>query len=126
MSLKIESSPSVLFRGMEGSVLPIAVAHGEGFIEFPDAATAAACSASGLVSTRYVDNHHQVTEHYPLNPNSSPFGMTALTTTTGRVTIMMPHPERVFRSACMSWAPKDWPENSPWMKLFANARSWVG
>jgi phosphoribosylformylglycinamidine synthase len=126
VSLKIESSPSVLFRGMEGSVIPIAVAHGEGYTEFPDAAAAAAFSRSGLVAARYVDNHHQVTEHYPLNPNGSPFGMTALTTATGRVTIMMPHPERVFRSACMSWAPRDWPEDSPWMKLFSNARRWVG
>ena len=66
------------------------------------------------------------TERYPLNPNGSPLGMTALTTTTGRVTIMMPHPERVFRSKCMSWAPAHWPENSPWMKLFRNARAWVG
>jgi phosphoribosylformylglycinamidine synthase len=126
VSLKIESSPSVLLRGMEGSVIPIAVAHGEGYTEFSDTAAAATFSRSGLVAARYVDNHHQVTEHYPLNPNGSPYGMTALTTATGRVTIMMPHPERVFRSACMSWAPKDWPEDSPWMKLFYNARAWVG
>jgi phosphoribosylformylglycinamidine synthase len=102
VSLKIEKSPSVLFAGMEGSVVPIAVAHGEGFTEFADAGAAAAFSTSGLVSARFVDNHHAPTEHYPLNPNGSPFGMTALTTTTGRVTIMMPHPERVFRSRCMS------------------------
>ncbi|MDQ5977837.1 MAG: phosphoribosylformylglycinamidine synthase, partial [Verrucomicrobiota bacterium] len=126
VSLKIEQSPSVLFRGMEGSVIPIAVAHGEGYAEFPDAAAAAAFSASGLVAARFVDNHHQPTEVYPLNPNSSPFGMTALTTPSGRVTIMMPHPERVFRSACMSWSPKDWGEDSPWMQLFYNARTWVG
>jgi phosphoribosylformylglycinamidine synthase len=126
VSLKIEKSPSVLFRGMEGSVIPIAVAHGEGYAEFPDTAAAAAFSASGLVAARFVDNHHQPTEVYPLNPNSSPFGMTALTTPSGRVTIMMPHPERVFRSACMSWSPKDWSEDSPWMQLFYNARSWVG
>jgi len=126
VSLKIEKSPSVLFRGMEGSVIPIAVAHGEGYAEFPDAAAAAAFSASGLVAARFVDNHHQPTEVYPLNPNSSPFGMTALTTPSGRVTIMMPHPERVFRSACMSWSPKTWGEDSPWMQLFYNARTWVG
>jgi phosphoribosylformylglycinamidine synthase len=126
VSLKIEKSPSILFRGMEGSVIPIAVAHGEGYAEFPAAATAATFSASGLVAARFVDNHHQPTELYPLNPNSSPFGMTALTTPSGRVTIMMPHPERVFRSACMSWAPSDWPEDSPWMRLFRNARTWVG
>jgi phosphoribosylformylglycinamidine synthase len=125
-SVKIEKSPSLLFAGMEGSVIPIAVAHGEGFTEFASAAAARACSDSGLVAARFVDNHHEITEHYPLNPNGSPFGLTALTTTTGRVTIMMPHPERVFRSACMSWHPADWPEDSPWMKLFRNARAWVG
>jgi phosphoribosylformylglycinamidine synthase len=125
VSLKIESSPSVLFAGMTGSVLPIAVAHGEGYTEFRDAAATEAMHRSGLVAARFVDNHHQPTEHYPLNPNGSLLGMTALTTTTGRVTIMMPHPERVFRSSCMSWAPKDWPEDSPWMQLFYNARSWV-
>ncbi|MCX6956897.1 MAG: phosphoribosylformylglycinamidine synthase, partial [Verrucomicrobia bacterium] len=126
VSVKIEKSPSVLFAGMEGSVIPIAVAHGEGYTEFADAAAMERCSRSGLVAARFVDNHHQPTEHYPLNPNGSPKGMTALTTTTGRVTIMMPHPERVFRSACMSWTPGTWGEDSPWMKLFRNARAWVG
>ena len=126
VSVKIEKSPSVLFAGMEGSVIPIAVAHGEGFTEFKSAAAAQACSTSGLVAARFVDNHHQPTELYPLNPNSSPFGMTALTTTSGRVTIMMPHPERVFRTAAMSWHPETWGEDSPWMKLFDNARAWVG
>jgi phosphoribosylformylglycinamidine synthase len=126
VSVKVAPSPSLLFRGMAGSVLPIAVAHGEGFAEFPDAHAAQVFSDSGLVAGRFVDNTHAVTERYPLNPNGSPFGMTALTTTTGRVTIMMPHPERVHRSVCMSWAPADWPEDSPWMKLFHNARTWVG
>ncbi len=125
-SLLIEKSPSILFAGMTGSVLPIAVAHGEGYTEFADANAARACHGSGLVAARYVDNHHRPTEHYPLNPNGSPFGITALTTTDGRVTIMMPHPERVFRSRCMSWAPADWPEDSPWMRLFRNARTWLG
>ena len=126
VSVRIEPSPSLLFAGMEGSVIPIAVAHGEGYAEFADSAAMQRCSTSGLVAARFVDNHHHVTEQYPLNPNGSPQGMTALTTTSGRVTIMMPHPERVFRSACMSWAPADWPEDSPWMKLFRNARAWVG
>lgn len=126
VSVKLEPSPSILFRGMEGSVIPIAVAHGEGYAEFADPTAAQAFSASGLVAGRFVDNHHQITEQYPLNPNGAPLGMTALTTTTGRVTIMMPHPERVFRSACMSWSPKTWGEDSPWMQLFYNARSWVG
>jgi len=126
VSLKIERSPSVLFTGMEGSVLPIAVAHGEGFAEFADTAAAGRMSDSGLVAARYVDHHHRTTERYPLNPNGSPLGMTALTTTTGRVTIMMPHPERVFRTVAMSWAPAGWGEDSPWMQLFHNARRWVG
>jgi phosphoribosylformylglycinamidine synthase len=126
VSVKIEQSPSLFFTGMEGSVIPIAVAHGEGYTEFTDSKAAQRCNSSGLVAARFVDNHHQLTEHYPLNPNGSPFGMTALTTTTGRVTIMMPHPERVFRSACMSWVPPEWGEDSPWMKLFYNARAWVG
>ncbi len=126
VSVRMEKSPSILFAGMEGSVLPIAVAHGEGYAEFTDAAAAKACSESGLVAARFVDNHNRVTQQYPLNPNGSPFGMTALTTTTGRVTIMMPHPERVHRSVCMSWHPADWPEDSPWMKLFRNARDWIG
>jgi phosphoribosylformylglycinamidine synthase len=126
VSVKIEQSPSILFAGMAGSVIPIAVAHGEGYAEFADAAAMQRCSDSGLVAARFVDNHHRTTEVYPLNPNGSPRGMTALTTTTGRVTIMMPHPERVFRSACMSWSPADWGEDSPWMRLFYNARAWVG
>jgi phosphoribosylformylglycinamidine synthase len=125
-SVRIEKSPSILFAGMEGSVLPIAIAHGEGFAEFTGTAAADAFSTGGRVAARYVDNLHQVTQHYPLNPNGSPHGMTALTTTTGRVTIMMPHPERVFRSVQHSWAPKTWAENSPWMRLFENARTWVG
>ena len=125
-SLKIEKSPSIIFAGMEGSVIPIAVSHGEGYAEFANAAAAKACSDSGLVCARYVDNRHNVTEQYPLNPNSSPLGMTALTTRDGRVTIMMPHPERVFRTTQMSYHPAEWGEDSPWMKLFYNARTWVG
>jgi phosphoribosylformylglycinamidine synthase len=126
VSLKVEATPSILFAGMEGSVIPIAVAHGEGFAEFRDASALRACSQSGLVAARFVNNHHEVTEQYPLNPNGSPLGITALTTTSGRVTIMMPHPERVFRTAAMSWSPPGWGEDSPWMKLFDNARAWVG
>ncbi|MBM3865795.1 MAG: phosphoribosylformylglycinamidine synthase [Verrucomicrobia bacterium] len=126
VSVRIERSPSLLFAGMEGAVLPVAVAHGEGRAEFADAAAAEAFSASGLVAARFVDNHHRVTQRYPLNPNGSPAGMTALTSRDGRVTILMPHPERVFRSACLSWAPRDWGEDSPWMRLFRNGRQWVG
>ncbi|MBM3854973.1 MAG: phosphoribosylformylglycinamidine synthase, partial [Verrucomicrobia bacterium] len=125
-SLRIEPSPSILFAGMAGSIIPIAVAHGEGFAEFADAPALERCHTSGLVVARFVDNHQQPTERYPLNPNGSPHGITALSNASGRVTIMMPHPERVFRSACMSWAPPDWGEDSPWMRLFDNARAWVG
>jgi phosphoribosylformylglycinamidine synthase len=126
VSVRIERSPSLLFAGMEGAVLPVAVAHGEGRAEFADAAAAEAFSASGLVAARFVDNHHRVTQRYPLNPNGSPAGMTALTSRDGRVTILMPHPERVFRSACLSWAPRGWGEDSPWMRLFRNGRQWIG
>jgi phosphoribosylformylglycinamidine synthase len=124
-SLKIESGPSILFNEMAGSVLPVAVAHGEGHAEFESSDAARAFSESGLVSARFVDNHHVPTEHYPLNPNGSPFGITALTTSDGRVTIMMPHPERVFRTVQHSWAPKSWGDNAPWLRLFRNARVWV-
>ncbi len=126
VSVQIEKSPSILLAGMEGSVLPIASVHGEGYAEFLDASSALACSNSGLVAARFVDNHHQVTETYPLNPNGSPLGMTALTTRDGRTTIMMPHPERVFRTVQNSWHPAEWGENGPWMQLFRNARNWVG
>jgi len=121
VSVKIEDSPSVLLRGMAGSVLPVVVAHGEGFCEFPTSNAAAAFNRSPLAAARFVDNHHAPTERYPLNPNGSPEGLTALTTRDGRVTIMMPHPERVFRTCSLSWAPADWPEDSPWMQLFHNA-----
>jgi phosphoribosylformylglycinamidine synthase len=126
VSVKIEPSPSLLFAGMAGSVIPIVTAHGEGYAEFESPAAAQACSESGLVTARFCDNHHQPTELYPLNPNGSPFGMTALTTTDGRVTIMMPHPERVHRTCTLSWHPAGWGEDSPWMQLFYNARNWVG
>ncbi len=127
-SVRIEKSPSVLFAGMEGSVLPIAIAHGEGFTEFPSAEAAAAFNSSGLVAARFVDNHHRPTELYPLNPNGSPFGTTGLTTRDGRVTILMPHPERVFRVVQQSWAPPAWRDRdeAPWLRLFQNARAWVG
>jgi phosphoribosylformylglycinamidine synthase len=125
-SVRIEKSPSLLLAGMEGAVLPIAVAHGEGYAEFADSAALQACTESGLVAARFVDNHHRGTEQYPLNPNGSPQGITALTTRDGRVTIMMPHPERVFRTVQYSWAPEGWGEDGPWMRMFRNARVWVG
>ena len=125
VSLKIEDTPSVLFSGMAGSVIPIVVAHGEGRAEFESDAAAGVCDQYGLVAARYVDNHHNSTEAYPMNPNGSPFGITSLTSEDGRSTILMPHPERVFRSSQFSWAPGDWGEDSPWMRFFRNARAWV-
>jgi phosphoribosylformylglycinamidine synthase len=126
VSLRIEPSPSIFFKGMEGAVIPVAVAHGEGYTEFASPEAAQRASGSGLVAARYVDNHRHPTEHYPFNPNGSPLGMTAFTSADGRVTILMPHPERVFRTAQMSWAPPEWGPDSPWMQFFWNAREWVG
>jgi phosphoribosylformylglycinamidine synthase len=120
--VRIEPSPSVLLAGMAGARLPIAVAHGEGRVELLDAADASRL----VVAARFVDRHGQPTEHYPENPNGSAGGVTALTTPDGRVTILMPHPERVFRAVQLSWRPAGWREDSPWMRLFRNARVWVG
>jgi phosphoribosylformylglycinamidine synthase len=124
--VQIQRTPSIFFAGMEGSRLPIAVAHGEGRAELESPAQREGLEAAGLVAARYVDNHGRVTERYPENPSGSPGGMTAITTPDGRVTILMPHPERVFRSAQLSWHPAAWGEDSPWMRLFRNARVWVG
>jgi len=124
--LEILPSPSLFFAGMEGSVLPIAVAHGEGRAEFADATSAEAAQQAGLVAARYLDGHGKVAEKYPYNPNGSPLGITGLTTADGRATIMMPHPERVFRSVTHSWHPDEWGEDSPWMRMFRNARVWTG
>ncbi|MEP7051778.1 MAG: phosphoribosylformylglycinamidine synthase [Pseudomonadota bacterium] len=123
--VQITDSPSILLRGMAGSKLPIAVAHGEGRAEFADDAAGAALHESGLVGARYVDHQGQVTDHYPENPNGSPYGITGLCNADGRVTLLMPHPERVFRSVQHSWRPQGWAEDGPWLRLFRNARAWV-
>jgi phosphoribosylformylglycinamidine synthase len=123
--IEIQPSPSILLRDMVGSRLPIAVAHGEGRAVFAGSGLET-CERAGLVSARYVDNSGEVTERYPENPNGSPRGITALTAAGGRVTIMMPHPERVFRTVQLSWHPPEWGEASPWFRMFANARRWVG
>ncbi|WP_068546759.1 phosphoribosylformylglycinamidine synthase [Thalassotalea crassostreae] len=125
-TVEIQESPSIFFKGMEGSRMPIAVSHGEGRAEFKSEEAIGAANDSGTVSMRYVDNYGQVTETYPLNPNGSPDGITALTTNDGRVTIMMPHPERVFRTVANSWHPEEWLEDSPWVRMFRNARKFVG
>ncbi|NQZ87511.1 MAG: phosphoribosylformylglycinamidine synthase [Colwellia sp.] len=124
--VEIQESPSVLFKGMAGSHMPIAVSHGEGYAEFSSEEAIGEANDSGTVSMRYVDNYGQVTETYPANPNGSPDGITALTTTDGRVTIMMPHPERVFRTVANSWHPDEWQEDSPWVRMFRNARAFIG
>jgi phosphoribosylformylglycinamidine synthase len=121
-TLEVVESPSIFFSGMAGSRIPVAVAHGEGravFASSGDSKRVTAC-------LRFVDNGGKATEAFPLNPNGSPKGLTGLTAADGRVTICMPHPERVFRTVQMSWAPREWGEDSPWMRMFRNARAWVG
>ena len=124
--VEIQESPSILFKGMEGSRMPIAVSHGEGRTEFASTEAFKQTNESGTVSIRYVDNYGTPTETYPANPNGSPDGITSLTTTDGRVTIMMPHPERVFRTVSNSWHPDEWLEDSPWVRMFRNARQFIG
>ncbi|MBF6058290.1 phosphoribosylformylglycinamidine synthase [Thiomicrorhabdus heinhorstiae] len=121
--VQIEESPSILLKGMAGTRIPVAVAHGEGRMDF---GTGDASQVEGLVGVRYVDAQGNPTEAYPFNPNGTANGMTGLTTPDGRVTIMMPHPERVFRAVQNSWHPDEWQEDAPWMRLFRNARKWVG
>ncbi|HBV91880.1 MAG TPA: phosphoribosylformylglycinamidine synthase, partial [Pantoea sp.] len=124
--VEVAASPSLLLDGMAGSHMPIAVSHGEGFVEVRDATHLAALESKGLVALRFVDNFGKVTETYPANPNGSPDGITAVTNESGRVTIMMPHPERVFRTVSNSWHPAEWGEDSPWMRIFRNARRQLG
>ena len=121
--VEVQESPSILLAGMAGSRIPVAVAHGEGRVDF---GSASADAAKGLIGLRYVNAQGLPTERYPFNPNGSEQGITGLTTEDGRVTIMMPHPERVFRAVQHSWCPDDWVEDAPWMRLFRNARKWVG
>ena len=123
--VRVEESSSILMAGMEGSELPIVVAHGEGRAQFSGSNAISAVETSDRVSLRYVDNLGQQTQAFPANPNGSPNGITGLCNADGRINIMMPHPERVFRTVQMSWAPSDWPEDSGWMRLFRNARVWV-
>ena len=122
--LTVERSPSLFFAGMAGSRIPVSTAHGEGFAEFRD--TAQAKAAQPFVTVRFVDAAGRPTERYPFNPNGSPQGAAGLTTRDGRFSILMPHPERVFRTVQMSWHPSEWGEDSPWMRMFRNARAWLG
>ncbi len=120
--VEVLESPSLFFAGMAGSRLPIAVAHGEGYANFSRRGNA----AQAIAAMRYVDNHGQATEQYPFNPNGSAGGLTAVTTADGRFTAMMPHPERVFRNIQMSWTSGDADQFSAWMRIWRNARKWVG
>jgi phosphoribosylformylglycinamidine synthase len=124
--VELSKSPSIFFDGMDGSMLPIAVAHGEGRAEFANDADAQAFSASGLVSARYIEGNRRIAATYPANPNGSPFGIAAVTNADGRVTITMPHPERSFRYVQNSWRPDGAGEYSGWFRMFGNARKWVG
>ena len=127
-NLEITKSPSIFFQGMEGSILPIPVAHGEGFANFSVTGDLEAIKAGNQLSLRYVNGKAKPTELYPANPNGSPEGATGFTTTDGRATIMMPHPERLFRAVQMSYKPNDvfTGEAGPWLKMFQNARNYVG
>ncbi len=122
--VEVQPSPSIFFSGMAGSRMPIVVSHGEGYADFGSAAKLKA--AQDIVTLRYVDHRGNATETYPLNPNGSPQGITGLTTPDGRFSIMMPHPERVFRAVQNSWYPREWQENGAWLRMFQNARKWVG
>jgi phosphoribosylformylglycinamidine synthase len=124
--LEVKSSKSVFFDGMQGSRMPIAVSHGEGRAEFATEQGAFNALQSAAVALQYVDNYGSVTQNYPANPNGSPLGIAGLTSTDGRSTIMMPHPERVFRTVANSWHPDDWQEDSAWMRMFRNARVYLG
>ena len=141
--VRILPNPSILLAGMEGSRMPIAVAHGEGRAEFSSDASREALMESGLVGMQFVDGKGEVAARYPANPNGSPQGIAGLTTRDGRVTIMMPHPERIFRQVQHSWMPREWrhtgsaqnaqgatighvtQDDGPWMRLFRNARAWL-
>jgi len=124
--VEIPESPSLFFAGMAGSRLPVVVSHGEGRAEFSGGDQAAAAAGTAL---RFVDNRGRIATTYPANPNGSPGGLAGVTTPDGRFTIMMPHPERIFRNTQMSWHPREWSErfgdNSPWLTLFRNARKWI-
>ena len=124
--VRVEPSPSVLFDGMHGSILPIVVAHGEGQAEFRADGVCESLEAQHGVALRWVDSRGQATQVYPANPNGSTAAIASVCSDDGRVTITMPHPERVFRTVQNSWAPAGWGEDGGWMRLFRNARVWLG
>jgi phosphoribosylformylglycinamidine synthase len=122
--VEVRDSPSIFMNGMAGSRLPIATSHGEGRAVF--ASNAARVAAGSLVTLCYVDNYGAVADTYPANPNGSEDGICGLTTMDGRVTILMPHPERVARTVQNSWHPEEWGDDGPWMRMFRNARVAIG
>lgn len=124
--VEVAKSPSLLLQDMVGSRMPIAVSHGEGLVEARNPAHIQQLENHSLVALRFVNNYGQVTEQYPANPNGSVNGITSVTSMDGRATIMMPHPERVFRTVSHSWYPENWGEDGPWMRIFRNARKQLG
>ncbi|MBJ9951043.1 phosphoribosylformylglycinamidine synthase [Acinetobacter bereziniae] len=125
VNVKVEKTPSILLEGMEGSILPIAVAHGEGRAE-TSVENFASLNAGNQIILRYVDSLGNATQQYPLNPNGSPEAISGVTSKDGRATIMMPHPERNFRAVQHSWKPEEWTEDGAWLRMFRNARKFIG
>ena len=125
-SVRVESNNSAFLEGMEGSRFPLAVAHGEGRAEFAQAGDLKKLQSGNSIGLRYSDNYGEQTERYPANPNGSCDAIAGIVSQDGRVTIMMPHPERVFRASQNSWHPSDWVEDAPSMRMFRNARKWLG
>ena len=123
VNVKINPSASLLLSGMHDSILPVAVAHGEGRVQSEDIT---ALGQAGVIAMQYVNSAEEATEMYPLNPNGSPLGVAGVCNDDGRFTIMMPHPERLFRSVQYSWSMDDWNEDGPWMRMFRNARTVIG
>ena len=122
LMVEVLDSPSLFLAGMSGSKLPLVVSHGEGRVSFDQAGSVDAAHAA----LRFVGADGKAASTYPANPNGSPEGLTGFTTDDGRFTIMMPHPERIFRTVQNSWHPDGWGEDSPWMRMFRNARKWLG
>jgi phosphoribosylformylglycinamidine synthase len=124
--VQVPQNPSIFLQGMQGAMLPIVVAHGEGRAEFRSPEHMEQAVLGKQVALCFVDNRGNLAQKYPANPNGSPHGITGLTTGDGRFTILMPHPERVVRTVANSWHPREWGEEGPWLRMFRNARVWVG
>tara|TARA_R110002072_G_scaffold94299_4_gene208466 strand:+ start:5547 stop:9464 length:3918 start_codon:yes stop_codon:yes gene_type:complete len=122
--LEVNDTRSMFLEGMAGSRIPVAIAHGEGRAEFSNPQKLLSLKEANQLALQYVDNYAEVTSRYPANPNGSPEGLAGVCSESGRVTIMMPHPERVYRTVQNSWHPTDWSEDAPWLRMFRNARKW--